>query len=172
MWESTCTGKAGTCDSNGRKSYCLRNTLTTFVIHALAVADSGRVCFKMQGDAISSGFACISRRFSAGLVGSSARKTLQWRVFSGTSARKTVQWTVFSGTSAWKTVQWTVFSEDGSADPRLTGRQTPEASQGKSTQKCRQRRRNCASGILETHSSNCNLQILRLRLADARLRSG
>ena len=41
-----------------------------------------RVCFKMQGDAISSGFACISRRFSAGLVGSSARKTLQWRVFS------------------------------------------------------------------------------------------
>ena len=54
-----------------------------------------RVCFKMQGDAISSGFACISRRFSAGLVG---------------------------------------------------------LSQGKSTQKCRQRRRNCASGILETHS--------------------
>ena len=49
----------------------------------------------MQGDAISSGFACISRRFSAGLVG---------------------------------------------------------LSQGKSTQKCRQRRRNCASGILETHS--------------------
>ena len=41
-----------------------------------------RVCFKMQGDAISSGFACISRRFSLGLVGSSARKTLQWRVCS------------------------------------------------------------------------------------------
>ena len=56
-----------------------------------------RVCFKMQGDAISSGFACISRRFSAGLVG---------------------------------------------------------LSQGKSTQKCRQSRRNCASGILETHSNN------------------
>ncbi len=50
----------------------------------------------MQGDAISSGFACISRRFSAGLV---------------------------------------------------------ELSQGKSTPKCRQRRRNCASGILETHSN-------------------
>ena len=50
----------------------------------------------MQGDAISSGFACISRRFSAGLV---------------------------------------------------------ELSQGKSTRKCRLRRRNCASGILETHSS-------------------
>ena len=33
-----------------------------------------------------------------------------------------------------------------------TGRQAPEPSQGKSTQKCRQRRRNCASGILETHS--------------------
>ena len=41
-----------------------------------------RVCFKMQEEAISSGFACISRRFSAGLLGSSARKTLQWRVFS------------------------------------------------------------------------------------------
>ena len=79
----------------------------------------------MQGDAISSGFACISRRFSAGLVGSSARKS----------------------------VQWTDFSENGSADPRRTGRQAPEPSQGKSTQKCRQRRRNCASGILETHSS-------------------
>ena len=49
----------------------------------------------MQGDAISSGFACISRRFSAGLVG---------------------------------------------------------LSQGKATQKCSQRRRKCASGILETHS--------------------
>jgi hypothetical protein len=48
------------------------------------IVDSGqiRVCFKMQGDAISSGFAGISRRFSADLVGSSARKTLQWRVFS------------------------------------------------------------------------------------------
>ena len=34
------------------------------------------------------------------------------------SARKTVQWTVFSGSSARKTVQWTVFSENGSADPR------------------------------------------------------
>jgi len=36
----------------------------------------------MQGDAVSSGFACISRRFSTGLVGSNARKTLLWRVFS------------------------------------------------------------------------------------------
>ena len=60
------------------------------------VANRLRVCFKMQGDAISSGFACISRRFSAGLVG---------------------------------------------------------LSQGKSTPKCRQRRRNCTSGILETHSN-------------------
>ena len=58
-----------------------------------------RVCFKMQEDAISSGFACILRRFSAGLLA---------------------------------------------------------ASQGKSTQKCRQRRRNCASGIFETHSSYAN----------------
>ena len=49
----------------------------------------------MPGDAVSSGFGCISRRFSAGLVG---------------------------------------------------------LSQGKSTQKCSQRRRKCASGILETHS--------------------
>ena len=55
-----------------------------------------RVCFKMHGDAISSGFACISRRFSAGLVGSSARKTLQWRVFSGSSAWKSVQWTAWT----------------------------------------------------------------------------
>ena len=103
------------------------------------VANRLRVCFKMQGDAISSGFACISRRFSAGLVGSSARKTLQWRVFSGSSARKSVQ--------------WTDFSENGSADPRRTGRQAPEPSQGKSTPKCRQRRRNCTSGILETRSN-------------------
>ena len=29
------------------------------------------------------------------------------------------------GSSARKTVQWTVFSENGSADPRRTGRQTP-----------------------------------------------
>jgi hypothetical protein len=50
----------------------------------------------MQGDAISSGFACISRRFSAGLLA---------------------------------------------------------ASQGKSTPKGRQRRRNCASGIFETDSN-------------------
>ena len=63
----------------------------------------------MQGDAVSSGFACISRRFSAGLVGSSARKT----------------------------AQWTVLRENGPAGPRRTGRQTPELSQGKSTQKCR-----------------------------------
>ena len=51
----------------------------------------------MQGDAVSSGFACSLRRFSAGLVG---------------------------------------------------------LSQGKSTQKCRQRRRKCASGILETRPNN------------------
>ena len=92
----------------------------------------------MPGDAVSSGFDCISRRFSAGLLGSSARKTVQWTAFSGTSARKTVQ--------------WTVFSEDGSADPRRTGRQTPEASQGKSTQKCSSRRRKCIFPNLETHS--------------------
>ena len=55
-----------------------------------------RVCFQMRGDAVSSGFGCISRRFPAGLVG---------------------------------------------------------LSQGESTQKCSQRRRKCASGILETHSS-------------------
>ncbi len=41
------------------------------------------------------------------------------------SARKTVQWTVFSGSSARKTVRWTVFSENGSADPCRWGRQTP-----------------------------------------------
>ena len=68
-----------------------------------------RVCFKMQEEAISSGFACISRRFSAGLLA---------------------------------------------------------ASQGKSTQKCRQRRRNCASGILETHSKRnrpfASLRVTRL----------
>ena len=46
---------------------------------------------------------------------------------------------------------------DGSADPRRTGRQAPELSQGKSTPKCRQRRRNCASGILETHSKALRL---------------
>ncbi len=55
-----------------------------------------RLLHNEEGDAISSGFACISRRFSAGLVG---------------------------------------------------------LSQGKSTRKCRQRRRNCTSGILETHSN-------------------
>jgi len=32
------------------------------------------VCFKMQEDAISSGFACISRRFSAGLLAASQGK--------------------------------------------------------------------------------------------------
>ena len=69
----------------------------------------------MPGDAISSGFACISRRFSTGLVGSSARKN----------------------------VQWTFFSENGPEGPRRTGRQAPELSQGKSTWKWRQRRRNC-----------------------------
>ena len=54
----------------------------------------------MLGDAVSSGFACISRRFSAGLVGSSARKTVQWTVFSGSSARKTLRWSVFSKNGA------------------------------------------------------------------------
>ena len=36
-----------------------------------------RVCFKMQGDAVSSGFGCISRRFPAGLVGLSQGKSTQ-----------------------------------------------------------------------------------------------
>ena len=54
----------------------------------------------MLGDAVSSGFACISRRFSAGLVGSSARKTVQWTVFSGSSARKALRWSVFSKNGA------------------------------------------------------------------------
>ncbi len=44
-----------------------------------------------------------------------------------------------------------------------TGRQAPELSQGKSTQKCRQRRRNCASGILETHSKPLRQQKCRPR---------
>ncbi len=39
------------------------------------------------------------------------------------SARKTLQWSVFSGSSAWKSVQWTDFSENGSADPYRWGRQ-------------------------------------------------
>ncbi len=48
----------------------------------------------------------------------------------------------------------------------VSGRQAPEPSQGKSTQKCRQRRRNCASGILETHSKRnrpfASLRVTRL----------
>jgi len=38
---------------------------------------STRACFKMPGDAVSSGFDCISRRFSAGLVGLSQGKSTQ-----------------------------------------------------------------------------------------------
>ena len=48
---------------------------------------------------------------SAGLLNSSARKTVQWIVFSGSSARKTVQ--------------WTVFSENGSARPLSNGSARP-----------------------------------------------
>ena len=57
----------------------------------------------MQGDAISSGFACISRRFSADLVGSSAQKT----------------------------VLWTVFRENGSADPGAKSREINAEMQAK-----------------------------------------
>ena len=53
------------------------------------------------------------------------RSSLVFPLGKGSSARKNVQWRVFSGSSARKNVQWTFFSENGPAGPRRTGRKAP-----------------------------------------------
>ena len=55
---------------------------------------------------------------------------------------------------------------NGSADPRRTGRQAPDLSQGKSTQKCSSRHRNCIFPNLETRSNQSPaLRFIELLLA-------
>ena len=142
----------------------------------------------MQGDAISSGFARISRRFSAGLVGLSQGKStpkcrqrrrnctsgilethsnplfyIQRINFTYLYTDAIVSLAVACGLSPDLFIEMMA----GTANHRVCFKMQGDAvssgfacisagllaaSQGKSTQKCRQRRRKCTSCILETHS--------------------